>query len=167
MMDAPQCANLVCTVLSSDGVLPNSPDSLLARHEVLSHVIQGHENRSRELKVSVSSKETVGVKRQTTPDSIMTATWVKETSSAKRAKPAELDYGPVLAGEFLSAELAMRKAVADARKKDEEMPANRACQVCGLDRDRWVCRLPLYLNAREQPVKLPGSFCSKACFEHI
>ena len=25
----------------------------------------------------------------------------------------------------------------------------------------------LHLNARDEPVKLPGSFCSKSCFEHV
>jgi len=42
------------------------------------------------------------------------------------------------------------------------------CQVCQLPASRWpACATPLLLNSMDQPVKVPGSFCSKVCYEHV
>ena len=80
-----------------------------------------------------AKKQSIGVKRQITPDSIMAAICSKESP---------LYQGNVLEAEFLAAEHAARKsAKAEALGK---------CQVCHLSRDKWTCREPLYLNALDQ-----------------
>ena len=73
-------------------------------------------------------------------------------------------YPELLDAEFQVAEVAWRRAAENVQQTYEKP---EKCQVCSLSRDKWFCRLPLYLNARDEPVNLPGSFCSKACFERI
>lgn len=104
-----------------------------------------------------------GIKRQVTPDSVIDSVMGvgAPTRHAKRKATVPLE---ILEAEFVSAEVALRKA---AVRTPEYVGSVRTCQVCHLSSDKWFCRLPLYLNERGESVNLPGSFCSKACFEHI
>ena len=106
------------------------------------------------------STTTTGIKRQIIPDSVMTVRWEEQPSDRKRHKP----YPELLDAEFQVAEVAWRRAAENVQQTYEKP---EKCQVCSLSRDKWFCRLPLYLNAHDEPVNLPGSFCSKACFERI
>lgn len=172
-MDGPLSAvvDLACSALHSDGELSTRPEARLAFHEVLSHVLSSENRESTsngqvKLLATDPSKADKGVKRQITPDSIMSAEWQSEPDAKRPANESAashpLDHGSVLEAEFIAAEVARLNAAA----KLQAVPPV-ACQVCGLNRDRWECATPLYLNARDQPVKFPGSFCSKDCFEHV
>jgi len=45
--------------------------------------------------------------------------------------------------------------------------SSRRCQVCQLDASWWTSNEPCLLNAHDRAVKVPGDFCSKACYQHI
>ena len=164
--DVQDAVALASAMLSSDGVVSASPEARIARHEVLEHIIA---NEMTESPLPSRTKIT-SIKRQITPDSVLTADWETEEQQVKRrhAKLVNDPRADLQDAEFVSAEVAYQKAVASMRglrKVRRVKPL--ACQVCQLPSDKWVCRLPLYLNARDEPVNLPGTFCSKACFEHI
>lgn len=88
----------------------------------------------------------VGIKRQHTPDSKV-AVPIKKRQFAKEAP------------------LAKEAATATRAASDE-----RTCQVCQR-RMTWhtgaAAWEPVALNARGDPIKVPGSFCSKECYEHV
>jgi hypothetical protein len=86
----------------------------------------------------------------------------RNKAAKQQAAAHPLDHGHMLEAEFIAAEVASLNNAA----KQQAAPHVK-CQVCGLSRDKWQCRTPLYLNALDQPVQFPGAFCSKDCFEHI
>ena len=104
-----------------------------------------------------------GIKRRVTHDSVIDADFHEPSGKARKQLECELlppNDGPVLEAAYLAAEAA-------ARRYTESPRVNIQCQVCGLDQEKWHSRVPLFLNAAEQPVRFPGHFCSKECFEHI
>ena len=107
-----------------------------------------------------SSTTRRGVKRRDTHDSVIDMWW-DDKPNAKRSVPDDRpEDGPVLEAAYIAAAVA-------ARNREAAWPRIRGCQVCGLAQDKWTIGLPLLVNAANQPVQVPGFFCSKACFEHI
>lgn len=171
--------DVACATLHSDSVLSERPEAILARMEVIAHVVASDTLlQVKDLPEGKTGKRS-GIKRRVTPDSIMADTWPEKANSSvpeiqvptctKRSRDDPLDQGPTLEAEFLAAEVAAHKMLTAARIKTyrSAKPCRDACQVCGIARDRWTCTLPLYVNAWGLPIQVPGSFCSKECFEHI
>ena len=61
---------LACSSISADGHVSSRPEALLARHEALAHIVE-----SSEVPESSHAPKVVGIKRELTPDSVMTASW--------------------------------------------------------------------------------------------
>ena len=90
----------------------------------------------------ITSPRVVGIKRHLTPDSKL----ARQTRHAGPWGKAELE--PL-----------------EAWEEEEEL--EERCQVCLLEQRRWVRGHPCLLNAHDRPVRVPGSFCSKECYEHV
>ena len=127
-------------------------DLRLAREEVLRHVLEragqiGPQCTNLPVAPACSPAnrpDAKGIRRHTTPDSkvrVAPSTWLKTVDERpmKKRKPSPT-------------------AEVDAV----------ICQVCQLQRHKWPTggQAPL-LNALEKPVRVPGHFCSKDCYEHI
>ena len=93
-----------------------------------------------------SSPRITGIKRQITPDSKFARQMRREGPYGKAVLQGAM--GPLDAWE------------------EEEEPEGR-CQVCLLEQRRWVRGHPCLLNAHDRPVRVPGNFCSKECYEHV
>ena len=168
---SPRALAVADDALLADGVLSNLSTARIARHEVLSHVIEtakdtppaaAHANDittpKRKGVAAQASPEAKGVKRRISHDSVMAKFDEERPAKKPKEEPHPLHDGHVLEAEYIAAEYAARKA----------STRGAACQVCGLARDKWAARTPLlFLNARQQPVTFPGSFCSKDCFFHV
>jgi len=125
----------------------------VARREVLEHIMLEGITCSRGLASPPLGRR--GVKRYATPED-------KPTSSQRTSQLAKR---------------AAQKAVAcdDTTYNSIAKPipaicanaSSRRCQVCQLDASWWTSNEPCLLNAHDRAVKVPGDFCSKACYQHI
>jgi len=90
-----------------------------------------------------------GIKRQLTPDAKVVHRMTR-LNPVQYVKPNTLQH---------------------VKQQKYSSPAKSAriisCQVCWLPSTQWQAGEPLLLNACDQPVKVPGNFCSKECYEHI
>ena len=86
----------------------------------------------------------VGVGRQITPDAkVAKAIW------RPRKEKFDAAFGSVCS------------------RETKRASNGRECQVCRLPSALWRNADALLLNSCGQPIKVPGTFCSKDCFEHI
>lgn len=88
----------------------------------------------------------VGVGRQITPDAkVAKAIWRPRKEKFDEAFPQS----------------------AVCSRETKRASNGRECQVCRLPSALWRNADALLLNSCGQPIKVPGTFCSKDCFEHI
>ena len=152
------CASIACDVLLRDCKVSMRPEAILAREEVLQHVVRNSaadENEDEDDAEDLGTGR--GIKRQLTPDAKLTKKVATSFAKGHMRLP----------GKISALNLSYDLQLAKSREMEESLPA---CQVCHLARDKWTVHSgeALYLNARNEPVHFPlGSFCSKACFEHI
>jgi hypothetical protein len=117
-------------------------------HEVLTRVFARIARDSKQ-----GSPRAPGVARRGTPDSKV----AMPLAQRKRARPHQL----------------MMECEGTFKPKLHSAVSSRArrCQVCLRaelpERVNASAYEPLLLNARGSPVKVPGNFCSKDCYEHV
>ena len=121
-----------------------SSAGLLARHEVLMHVMESALRVSNDAPTSPVPQS--GVARLCTPD-------------AKVAKKR------VVKDECLPAK--KRAAATRMPAAPPEPTKEVVCQVCLKDQSKWDGAQPCLLNAHGKAVKIPGAFCSPACYQHV
>ena len=117
----------------------------LARREVLEHITLGNPRNS---PVTPPLAVQRGVKRYATPEDKPRA---KRVAAQKVAANIDTELNSVAKPvPAICASVTVRR-----------------CQVCQLDASQWTSNDPCLLNAHDRVVKVPGDFCSKACYEHV